>query len=287
MNKSKVILGTAQFGLEYGINNISGKPNIDEVFRIIKYAASHGINLLDTADAYGDASEALGKFNTIYPDKFLINTKFKSSNLSISEQLNISLKKLQTNRINVYFFHNFNDFIGLPSVLKEVLALKEDGKISKVGLSVYDNNEFRKAIDSDFIDVIQFPFNLLDNRLQRGELMELAKTRGKELQARSVFLQGLFFKSHDNIPSALTPLKPYLKQIKLLSEQHYLEIGKLSLLYALQQPEIDHIIIGIDNMLQLKYNLEIAGTKLDEEIIDNINRIEVKEVDLLYPKNWN
>jgi uncharacterized protein len=287
MNQNKIILGTVQFGLDYGIYNLTGKPSEKQVLEILNYAGLHGIKILDTADAYGNASDILGKYHSGHSDTFLINTKFKHGELSISGQLEVSLNKLHTSQINVYFYHNFNDFIAYPAIRDELIKLKYEGKILKSGISVYDNEELKTAIDSDVIDVIQVPFNLLDNRFQRGHLLMLAKKKGKEIQVRSVFLQGLFFRPIETIPAGLAVLKPYLLKIHELSENNHIPVEMLALLYALQQPEIDNVIIGVDNMEQLIKNLHFAQQSLSQETIYNINQIAVRETGLLYPKNWN
>ncbi|MBN1185619.1 MAG: aldo/keto reductase [Bacteroidales bacterium] len=287
MNQKKIILGTTQFGLDYGINNEFGMPSQEKVFEILIYAQNHGINFVDTADAYGNASKIIGKFNARFPGKFLINSKFIWDGVPLPLQIAGSLAKLKINHLNVYFYHRYNDFIKFPSLQKELEILKKDGKITKIGLSVYNNDELKSAINSEIIDVIQFPFNLLDNRSKRGNLMKYGKDKGKELQVRSVFLQGLFFKTLNDIPTKLAPLIPYLFKINKLSKQSGISIETLALSYAIQQPEIDHVIIGVDNLAHLKKNLEIVGFNLHSDILDTINKIVVHETELLYPKNWN
>lgn len=284
---SKVILGTVQFGLDYGINNASGKPSKRLVFDMLDYAYQHDIKILDTADAYGNASEILGNYNTLNRDRFFINTKFKKNALPIIEQLKITLEQLQTIKINTYFYHSFNDFKCFPELIIELKELKGKNLIEKIGLSVYENEEFKAAIESKEIDVIQLPFNMLDNNTQRGKLLKDAKSKGKEIQIRSVFLQGLFFKPFNEIPVKLSSLIPYLQKIRSLAKGNSLTIEQLALQYAVQQPEIDQIIIGVDNLLQLQTNLKYIKEPIPEEIIKSINKINVKETELLYPKNWN
>jgi aryl-alcohol dehydrogenase-like predicted oxidoreductase len=285
--KSKIILGTVQFGLNYGINNPKGKPAPEQVFEILEYAASKGVEILDTADAYGNASELLGNFNKSNPALFKINTKFKFSKEPLKAQLSMSLDKLCLDSIETYFYHNFNDFIKHPELLDQLLVLKQEGLINKIGISVYDNEELRIAILTKEIDAIQFPFNLLDNRYQRGELMKFAKSKGKELQVRSVFLQGLFFKSIESIPSKLDLFKSELQKIHDMAGECGLAIEMIALLYVLNQNEIDNVIIGVDNLEQLKTNFNFMQQKLMPEIIERIDQIAVKETELLYPKNWN
>ena len=287
MHNDKIILGTVQFGLDYGINNPAGKPAIEQVFSMLELASESGIETLDTADAYGNASEILGEFNKTHPDVFKINTKFKAGSDPLAYQLERSLQVLCISSINVYFFHSFNDFQQFPGLLSELGPLKEKGLIKKAGVSVYGNDEFEMAINTPEVDVIQFPFNLLDNRFQRGKLMTLAKEKGKELQIRSVFLQGLFFMPDQEIPSKLVPIKPYLKNASEVAKAGDLSMETLALMYAFHQPEIDHIIIGVDNPEQLNKNLNACQQKISAEVADKINQIAVQETNLLYPKNWN
>ena len=284
---NKLILGTAQFGLDYGINNSFGKPNEDKIQQMLDFAYINGIEWLDTADAYGNATELIGQYFKEHGQRFKINTKFKGNINSITYHLKSSLSKMNINQVDTYFYHSYDDFKNKPEFLNELLKLKASGLIKKIGLSVYENYEFEKAALSSEIDVIQFPFNLLDNLQQRGSLMKFAKSRGKQLHARSVFMQGLFLKKCDNIPAKLAPLKPYLKQINRLSQQYNIEIEHLALAYAMQQPEIDQVIIGVDNIMQLQQNIQIAIEPIDSQIINTIDQIFVQEIELLYPKNWN
>ncbi len=285
---NKIILGTVQFGLDYGINNNIGKPAYSEVQAILDYARNSGVIILDTADAYGNAPEIIGKYLGENPDSFLINTKFKKSNKSLQDQLNESISLLKCNSVYTYFFHSFNDFKDYPELLNQLEELKEQRLIEKTGVSVYDNTEFEQAINCNKIDVIQLPFNLLDNYSQRGQLLRQAKSLGKELQIRSVFLQGLFFKNPKELNGQLKTLAPYLDKLRKIASKYNVEMEVLALQYVIQQSLIDNIIIGIDNSGQLKRNIEILDqNKLPEEAINLINEIEVKETPLLYPKNWN
>ena len=278
-----MILGTVQFGLDYGVNNAIGKPPKDLVVEMLDHAFDHEIKVLDTAEAYGNATELIGNYNLISNNSYLINTKLQSGNSNLSKQLKVSLSKLNQDSVNVYFFHSFKDFINYPELKSQLIDLKKRGKVKKIGLSIYENREFEIAINSDFIDVIQFPFNLLDNYSLRGELIKIAKKKGKELQVRSIFLQGLFFKPLNELPSNLKPLLPYLEKIHEISD---IPIEQLAISYAMQQHEIDNVIIGVDSMQQLEKNIEMSKEVISNDIIEAINQINVKKVELLYPKNW-
>lgn len=275
-----------QFGLNYGINNKEGKPPKEEVYKILNFAAEKGISTLDTASAYGDAQQVLGQYDKDVGVHFKVNSKFNQAGVPLKKQLNDTLLQLNRTSIQVYFYHSFEQFRNYPSVLNELIQLKEKKLISQIGLSVYENDEFLQAIDTPQIDVIQLPFNLLDNNSQRGKLITLAKDRGKKLQVRSVFLQGLFFRPLEGIPIQLQSLLPYLKKIRELSAKYNVSLESMSLLYVVQQKNIDEVIIGVDNKKQLVTNLEILNHRLPEELLKEIDQINVKGVSLLYPQNW-
>ncbi|MDL5048255.1 aldo/keto reductase [Oscillatoria amoena NRMC-F 0135] len=285
--QSKLILGTVQFGLDYGINNSTGKPSKEQVFKIFEAAANAGVAILDTADAYGNASELIGEFFSVSKTRFEINTKFKAEGgKSITEQLTHSLGQLNTERINIYFYHRFDEMVKFPETLAELGKLRNQSRINKIGVSVYGNDEFEIAVNTPEVDAIQLPFNLLDNHSQRGELLKQAKQKGKEIQVRSVFLQGLFFKKLSDYPSYLSPLKPYMQTINQIEEDSGMGMEALALSYALAQPQIDNVLIGVDTLEQLQQNLSYSDTALPANIISHINAIEVAETELLYPKNW-
>jgi aryl-alcohol dehydrogenase-like predicted oxidoreductase len=283
---SKICLGTAQFGLEYGINNQVGKPDELEVFEILDYANQQGVSNLDTADKYGSALEVLGAYHKTGGTRFNINSKFSSVDYSLRETLEQSLMRLNLDSLNVYYFHDYNQFADNPEYHQQISSLKKEGLIKKIGLSVYDNAEFHDACGYDFIDVIQFPFNLLDNSSHRGMLIDLAVKKGKQLYARSIYLQGLFFMDPDIIPQKLSPLAPHVEQLKRIAKNENISIGQLALNYVLQNKNIDYAIIGVESIGQLKQNLAYANSTISDKIIQDICKIHVKEVELLYPKNW-
>ena len=283
----KLFLGTVQFGLDYGINNALGKPKEAEVFDILNHSFSSNIKTLDTADAYGNASNLIGKFISESKKVFDVNTKFSNNNsMSIASQLQNSLLALKCENIDVYFYHKFSNFIDFPNSKYELLELKETKRINKIGISIYTNQEFETAINTDFIDVIQIPFNVLDNQNLRGELIDYAKQNNKTIQVRSVFLQGLFFKPINLLSEYFAPLKKYILQLQHIAKENNIATEALALSYVLSNNKIDKVLIGVDSLQHLKTNLLHAQTKISPQIIAEINAIKVVENELLNPQNW-
>jgi uncharacterized protein len=282
----KIILGTVQFGLNYGINNTVGKPSENEAFEVLDVANENGICFLDTADAYGDSISLIGRYHRTRNNQFKILSKFKNVKQGeLIQIVNDSLSKLNILQFEVYSYHSFDDYSNNKSVINDLIELKSSGLIKKIGISVYTNVEFETVIEDSSIDVIQLPYNILDNNNLRGLLIERAKQNGKEIHIRSVFLQGLFFMGFQRFPEKLLPLKKYLQTINDFCNKESITMQSLALSYAILNKNIDYVLIGVDNGSQLKKNME--SIQYSPEILDFINNsVFVKETELLNPVNW-
>lgn len=285
--KGKIILGTVQFGLNYGISNSKGQVTKSEVFKILKTAQDAGVQCLDTAAAYGDSEQRIGEYHRKSNVEFKVITKFHTqSNLNVAEQINDALTRLNKTSLEVVLYHSFKDYRQYLQDLEVLVQLKREGKIGKIGVSVYSNEEIDFLLNDDSIEVIQLPFNLLDNDTQRGDVLKKAKGRGKVIHIRSVFLQGLFFKDLNELPEALYPLKNYLTELMRIASDAKLTIAELALNYTLAQTYIDGVLIGVDSEDQLIENLRALKKPLSEQIIQQINALRVTDTDLLNPVNW-
>lgn len=284
---NKIILGTAQLGLDYGINNHNGKPSELNSIAILDEACLKGIERLDTADAYGDAIDLIGKYHKNH-NKFKILNKFSFSddNRDIVGKAEKVLEKLRISAFDVCSYHFFNDFIDDNKSEDKLIELKKRKLTNKIGISIYSNEEFEKVINSEIIDVIQVPYNILDNENKKGDLIIKAKQKGKEIHVRSVFLQGLFFIDENNIIPKLRPLVPYLKNIKNYCDFQNISINELSLGYVTTNPNIDGVLMGVDSAKQLKDNLSCMNSENVTSIKKFVETIDVKEVELLNPVNW-
>lgn len=285
---NKIILGTVQLGLAYGINNTQGKPTQEEAFAVFDEAMRSEIKLLDTASAYGNAEELIGGYHRQKAnEQFSIITKFHhDKNLSTSEIVKIALTKLNIDQIAVMMFHSFKDFSQYPDILKELVVEKAKGKIKSIGVSVYENSEIENLLDVQEVEILQVPFNMLDNDSERGSLLKKAKKRGKIIHTRSTFLQGLFFKEIDSMPVSLKSLMTSLKKLIEIQKRIGVSMHQLALAYALSQPYIDNVLIGVENSDQLKGNLQSLKYNLPNDIFEEINSIRVADPRLLNPSSW-
>lgn len=288
--ESKLILGTVQFGLDYGINNYVGKPSDDEVKSILDFAYSQGLNYLDTAEAYGDSQQRIGNYHKEVNHKFNLITKYSSKidlPISIRKRVEQNLLTLNVDSLYSYMFHSFDEYKRYyPVFSKDLNSIVKAGIVEKLGVSVYTNEEAIQVMKDDSIRLIQLPFNLLDNFRKREEMLKKAKQRDVEIHSRSVFLQGLFFKELSKISNSQQNLKPYLKHILQIGKDYNVSIHNLALNYAINQELISKVLIGVDSLLQLQENIHSSKINLKKEIVQAIDKIDVKEMELLNPVNW-
>ena len=275
---SKLVLGTVQFGLQYGVNS-AGRPSQKAVKGILEEAAKGGITTLDTSSAYGNSEDVLGE-SISNPGQFKIVSKYPQGEIPVKEVFEGSLKRLKIDKLYGYLLHHFEVYEENPNIWDDFIKLKESGKVEKIGFSLYwpEELEFILKNGSPF-DLIQVPFNIFDKKFL--PYMQELHEKGVEIHVRSTFLQGLFFKDRNALPEKLQPMKKYLLQLDEFSKKSSLSISEIALNYNLQNPYIDGVLIGVDNVEQLQMNLNsVKDTPINIEI-------EVKEQELLNPSNWN
>ena len=287
---NKLILGTVQFGLKYGINNTIGKLKKDEVLSLMKVAYNSGIRILDTAEAYGNAHQLIGDFHNKNDNlKFKIITKFphKIKLSLIGTKIIEYLDLLHVKTLEVIMFHSFESFQSNYKALNSLNELKSNGLINNVGVSVYTNAQLESLLNEDLITVVQLPFNLLDNSNVRGDLINRLKEKGKIIHTRSAFLQGLFFKSTNDKNPIVQELKTELELLNQISIGSNCSMEELALSYCINQKNIDNVIIGVDSISQLNANIKASGFQIKENALKTINGIVVKDLELLNPYLWN
>lgn len=273
---TKVGLGTVQFGTEYGISNQAGQTSGEEVTRILKFAQESGIQYIDTAAAYGNAEQVLGE-NPL--TDFRVVSKFmpESDAGTVREQLAASLDKLHLHCLYGYLAHRPMEVFQNTKQWTMLQALKEEGKLSKIGFSFNHPQEIAFMLDMNVHpDIIQVPFNLLDHRFEK-HMCDL-KEKGCEIHTRSAFLQGLFFLNADKLPDFFTTARPVIRD---LQKRYKERLSGMLLKHVLDSPFVDVVIIGVENRQQLKENL--ASLNLQDSLDYPIPEIDEQ---ILMPSQW-
>lgn len=284
----KLALGTAQFGLKYGLANIADKVPSDMVAQLLKIASACDITMLDTAIAYGDSEQVLGRYNLT---KFEIVSKLPAvpsdcSNVEewVLEQTMASLKRLKTDKLHDLLLHKPAQLLGTngEKIYKSILKLKEQGMVSEIGVSVYGPDELFELIKRFDFDVIQAPMNIFDRRMEHTGMLKYLKKTGVTIHIRSAFLQGLLLMSNDKIPVYFAPWAPLIKQYHQWLNQQSLSPLQACLSYLNQHSEIDKIIVGVDNIWQLKQII----AAIDTPIPDIPDFLQSVDEGLINPSRW-
>ena len=288
----KIGIGTVQFGLNYGVSNIQGKTDKNEVTKILQLAHASGIDLIDTAASYGDSESILAKDTAENYWKIVTKTPhFSSLFLSnddvnqLTQSFNQSLNKLGQKNIYGLLLHSCDDLLkpGGELLFNEMMRLKSIGLVEKIGVSIYDKTQIEAILSKFSIDIIQLPINILDQSLLLEGWLEKLKHKDIEVHARSVFLQGLLLMKKKSIPPYFLSVKKNLDEFYKLSKKLSLSQLELALQFVMQIDEIDRVIIGTNNANQLKEILQ--SKRLNINSVD-LSDISVDDQKYTNPSLW-
>ncbi len=257
----RLALGTAQFGLPYGLNNTAGQPPLATVADILREARAAGISFLDTAAVYGDAEIRIGQMYAITQD-FAVITKV-ANGPDVGQQVQVSLTRLGRTSLTGVLFHSALAFCSTDPGWQALLGARAVGETAAVGLSVYRmahllKGDFAATVGSPSQPgLLQVPLSVLDQHFL-PHLPYLAGACGIEIHVRSVFLQGLLLRDPDRLPTFFTPLAPKLRRLRELAAEGEMPPSALLLLFAAQTPGVSRVVIGVDSVENLHENLRAA-----------------------------
>lgn len=285
---NRLALGTAQFGLNYGIANRQGQVGLVECRAILDLARENGIDLLDTAIAYGQSEASLGSVGV---NGWRVVTKLPSHPEActdvaawVREQVNASAARLGVSRLYGLLLHRPAQLLRESGqVLYAALCrLKSENVVEKIGISIYSADELEKLCANYVFDLIQAPFNVLDRRLINTGWLARLHSQGVEIHVRSIFLQGLLLMPPETRPQAFARWQPIWQNWDSWLEEHQLTPLQACLHYALSFSEIAQVVVGVDSSTQLKQIIKDAGgcfPPLPEAFRTN-------DTDLLDPARW-
>ena len=255
---------------------------------MLQLATKNGIEMLDTAIAYGESETCLGEVGV---QEFKLVTKLPvvpdgCVDVSgwVQEQVNQSLARLGVSTVYGLLLHRPQQLLGTSgkALYQTLHVLKETGLVQKVGVSVYAPSELEALIPQYHFDLVQTPFNLVDRRLQKTGWLKKLKDKGVEVHTRSAFLQGLLLMSPKNIPAKFTLWSD------LWNRWHsWLAINKspavaTCLAFPLSFPEIDRVVVGADSVSQLTQIIE-ATKNLPA---GNFPEISCDDENIIDPSRW-
>ena len=285
----RISLGTVQFGISYGIANQGGRVSREEAERILIKAHAAGINTLDTASSYGESENVLGNIGINdwhvvsklppLPKDCLNVAAWVFNNFSKSQKL------LRQKEIYGLLLHRPLDLLSQNgnSIYNAMCELKAKGVVEKIGFSIYSPSDLEALWGVYQPDIVQIPFNVFDRRMKTTGWLEKMRTAGVEIHSRSAFLQGLLLMNEEERPSRFNKWSDlWLTWHAWLAEQNLTPL-QASLNFALSQPEIDRVVVGVDNTCHLDEILAIANR---EGKIPPLT-LSTDDENLINPSLWN
>lgn len=294
---TKLVLGTANFGLTYGIAN-SRMLSEKEAFAILEKALEVGVSGVDTARGYGDAEKVLGRFFKTHGRALDVLTKLPDGEYRSAQEVEIqikaSLEHLGIERIDTLLLHSFRSFERFSDVLLPVFErYRSAGIIGGYGLSVYHPHEIETAIETAgqaglFIGAAQFPLNLFDQRFLKSGHLQRLRASGITLYGRSIFLQGLFFMGGASLGGYLQQATPKIERLASLAKMYNTSVEALALLFAASSG-VDYVVLGVDSVAQLEKNAALManGTmSLLPKLKSEFDMLKISDEEVILPYRW-
>ncbi|MBN4051250.1 aldo/keto reductase [bacterium AH-315-M05] len=281
----RLVLGTAQLGLKYGINN---KKRIleDEVFQILKEALNNGIYFFDTACTYGNSEKLLGKIFKANTEVKIISKLPKCRPEEVEKIVNASMNKLKTKKLYGYLIHDFSNFIANPEIWNKLIDLKRKDLVGKIGFSIYFPQELEFLLEKDIqFDIIQFPYSVFDQRF--SAYFPILHEKNIETHVRSVFLQGIVAKKPTEVDDFFSKIKPKLEILQAFSRNINMSVTGICLNFVMSNSYISKAIIGVDNKENLKQNIEsLQDIHKIKNIYEELINLSETDESIILPLNW-
>ncbi len=308
--------GTATFGGGNEFFKAWGSTQVEEATRLVNCCLDAGVNMFDTSNVYsaGISEEILGKAVKGLRDQLLISTKasfpmgtgandYGSSRIHLVKACEDSLRRLNTDHIDIYHMHGIDANTPVEETLKTLDNLVQSGKVRYIACSNYSGWHLMKSLSvserygwTKFIGH-QAYYSLL-NRDYEWELMPLAADQGVGAIIWSPLAGGKLsgkYRRNQPLPADARVAQGGSPVMNTSADEERLfnivdvldelakETGKsnaqISLNWLLQRPTVDNIIIGARNEEQLKQNLEAVGWNLT---VEQVKRLD-KASDILPP----
>jgi aryl-alcohol dehydrogenase-like predicted oxidoreductase len=304
-------IGLGCMGMSYAYGEI---PNEKEMISLIHKAVESGVTLFDTAEMYGPFTneELLGKALAPYRDKVVIATKFgikikdgKQSQDSRPEQIRKSiegsLKRLNTEFIDLYYQHRVDTAVPIEDVAGTIKDLMSEGKIKHWGLSEAGVKTIRRANAVQPLTAVQSEYSLWWRRPEKELLQTLEELGigfvpfsplGKGFLTGSFNKESKFGKSDFRsivprfTPEALEANQGLVELLKKVAEQKKATPGQIALSWLLAQKPWIVPIPGTTKLNRLEENIEAANVILTSKDLSEISTAleKIKVVGNRYPE---
>lgn len=305
MSAKDLVLGTVQLGTPYGIANASGMPDEKDAIALVQAAIDAGVEMIDTARAYGESEARIGKALQGRNFKGEVITKLSPlTDLTpdstpdeierhVRDDVETSRGLLAQETLDCLLLHRAEHITLWNGKVWQVMqALVREGRVKRIGASVQTPEEARLALATDDLSHIQLPLNLLDWRWRKTGIDRLAETRPDvTVHARSLYLQGLLSAGDPSLFPNIKGVngKAIVKALsKSMSDLGRTSLADLCISWGRSLGWVDGLVVGMETEGQLQDNVKLFSASLladDERKHVEASLPEVPEA-LLNPALW-
>lgn len=302
LHVSALALGTVELGLDYGIAAPGeyGRPDEAAAVRLVHAALDAGMNLVDTARAYGDSEAVLGRALLGRRAQVVLASKARTQDAGatlrgdalrrrMEEELAATLDALQTDYLDIWQIHNVDGaLLDQAELVAGIFAeAQAAGKVRYTGGSFYGPDLPARALELDLFDVLQVTYSVLDQRIEE-QVLPLARARNAGIIVRSVLLKGALTARADHLPDHLEPLRARSRRFRELVAAADLGLtpAQAALAFALAHPRIASVLVGVRTRQELDEDLQALVVTLPADLVASLRALRLDDPHLLNPGTW-
>lgn len=298
---SVIALGTVSLGVDYGIEAPGGfgRPAEADAVRLLQQAADAGINLFDTAPAYGESERLLGQALRSHPQCYIatkvpVPTDANGSPMhgtplrrAVQGSMENSLRALQRDVLDIVQIHNATiDVMMQGEIADTLIEAQRQGKVRSLGASVYGEEAALAAVEAGCFDVLQVAYNVLDQRMAR-RVFPAAERGGVGILVRSALLKGALTAKAPWLPPELAGLKGAAERARDILAGSWQSLPEAAVRFCLSAPQVATVLIGARTLEELRPALAAAEAgPLSEEVLARTPALALAEERWLNPSCW-
>ncbi len=298
-----IALGTVELGLDYGIQAPGhfGRPLVEDAVRLVHAALDQGVNLIDTARAYGASEEVLGQALAGRRQQVVLATKVSTHgpgavpltggalHRQMLAALDASLAALRTDWIDLWQIHNVDPaLLDQADLVREVVdQVRRAGKVRWFGGSFYGAALPLAALKTGLFDTLQVTYSVFDQRLADA-VLPAAAAQDVGVLARSVLLKGALTERAEHLPAHLDALRQRSRQFRRLVAESGLNLtpAQAAVAFALAQPQVQAVLVGVRTVDELAENMRAARILLPADLLAALRDLRLEDDGLLNPGTW-
>jgi aryl-alcohol dehydrogenase-like predicted oxidoreductase len=296
---SEISLGTVELGLDYGVpvEGEQQRPPEEQAGFLLNQALDRGVNLIDTARAYGTSEEVIGRALKTRRAEYILASKLASINdegltdgevrRQVKASVTKSLHALQTEVIDILQLHYAPaDLVRRGRVFEAMREVQQAGLVRYLGASTYGEQAPLAVLEDGRYDTLQVAFNLVDRRLGT-QVLPLAQQKDVGVIVRSVLLRGVLTHRYVHVPDQLAELRTAMEQLSQLIGSDVVSLPEMAYRFVLAQPTIATALVGTARLEELTAALDYASRgPFSPKLLADIEAVSIGDQNQLDPGTW-